>query len=275
MAMTGRRTGLLPLYSGASVAYQRWGQEGVSKGRRVLALHGWLDNSNSFAHLGPYLGSRGFDFVALDIPGHGLSSRLSPGTHFFPYCVEMLRAVMEQLRWDGEKSTLIGHSMGGAIAMVFNGCFPELVHKAVLIDQVGPLMHPSQFCADKLRTAIDARRAFELKGRKVKQYSSIEDTINARLRALTTYPGTQTLSREAALILMQRGVVTADKPDDAEDTGGEIHSEFRRNMQGPVIFRHDPQLLLPSYTYMSPEQVSFTDIEVRGLFLIALGFIIR
>ena len=153
--------------------------------------------------------------------------------------------------------------------MVFDGCFPELVHKAVLIDQIGPLMHPSQFCADKLRTAIDARRAMELKGRRVKQYASIEDTINARLRALTTYPGTQTLSHEAALTLMQRGVVSAECPDDAEDTGGEGHSEFKRNLQGPVVFRHDPQLLLPSYTYLSPEQaLSFAERIIAPVYVI-------
>ena len=45
---------------------------GPEDGQRVIALHGWLDNANSFARLAPLL--PGLRIVALDFAGHGLSA---------------------------------------------------------------------------------------------------------------------------------------------------------------------------------------------------------
>ena len=52
-------------------------------GPRVLALHGWLDNAASFLPMAPYL--RGFDLVALDLPGHGRSAHLGVGSDYSFY----------------------------------------------------------------------------------------------------------------------------------------------------------------------------------------------
>jgi len=64
----------LLLRDGSSIAFQRWGCSTNSK--KVLCLHGWMDNSNSFAHLGPYLSNLGYDVVAVDMVGHGRSSNV-------------------------------------------------------------------------------------------------------------------------------------------------------------------------------------------------------
>src|SRR5690606_31937171 len=55
----------------------RWGEPGMP---RVLALHGWLDNAASFVPLAPLL--PGLDLVAPDLPGHGRSTHLPPGTDY-------------------------------------------------------------------------------------------------------------------------------------------------------------------------------------------------
>jgi pimeloyl-ACP methyl ester carboxylesterase len=54
--------------SGLRVAYQAWGQGNPVK---VLCLHGWLDNSNSFNVLAPFLaqkgGLRSWQLIILDM----------------------------------------------------------------------------------------------------------------------------------------------------------------------------------------------------------------
>ena len=49
-------------------------------GLPVIALHGWLDNANSFARLAPRL--KGLRIVALDLAGHGYSEHRPPGAGY-------------------------------------------------------------------------------------------------------------------------------------------------------------------------------------------------
>jgi pimeloyl-ACP methyl ester carboxylesterase len=47
--------------------------------RTILAVHGWLDNCNSFSPIAPLLPLDDFRVIALDMPGHGLSDHHAPG----------------------------------------------------------------------------------------------------------------------------------------------------------------------------------------------------
>ena len=55
-------------HNGLNVSYQRWGEGNSIK---VLCLHGWLDNSNSFSYLASFLAPHTFEVVAVDHIGHG------------------------------------------------------------------------------------------------------------------------------------------------------------------------------------------------------------
>ena len=114
--------------SGLNIAYQRWGEGNPLK---VLCLHGWLDNSNSFALLGPHLARNNFEVVAVDHIGHGLSDHLPIPSVFASY-VGYVRGVMDALGWD--RSHICAHSMGAAISTIYAGCYPERVERMVLID---------------------------------------------------------------------------------------------------------------------------------------------
>ena len=46
----------------------------------LLCLHGWLDNAASFQPLMPYLAD--YHVIAIDWPGHGLSSHRSEDAHY-------------------------------------------------------------------------------------------------------------------------------------------------------------------------------------------------
>jgi alpha-beta hydrolase superfamily lysophospholipase len=72
--------GTFALLDGTSIAFQEWGNK-LSK-KKILALHGWLDNSNTHAYLAPYLAERGYHVVAFDYCGHGKSSHLPRGSNY-------------------------------------------------------------------------------------------------------------------------------------------------------------------------------------------------
>lgn len=213
-----------------------------------------MDNSNSFAYLGPYLAERDYHVAAIDLLGHGHSSHVPKGYmgHFQKY-VYHSKGISELLGW--EKMNLIGHSMSSGVAVMFSGTFPELFEKIVLIDILGPLAFPSDRSTKHLRTAILAEDKYYSKGDKpAKVYESLDAAIAARVATVSTYPGTQTLSREAAHHLLLRCVHSSFCS--LNMSRGCIGIGRESDLTGPVQFCHDPKLLLPSYSYLSPEQVS-------------------
>ena len=57
-------------------------QWGNPEGIPTIALHGWLDNANTFDRLAPLMPE--LNLVALDFAGHGLSTHRAEGVHYHP-----------------------------------------------------------------------------------------------------------------------------------------------------------------------------------------------
>lgn len=192
--------------SNCSLSYQQWGSHHSAK--KVLAIHGWLDNSNSFNFLGSYLADRGFHVVAYDNIGHGYSSHETASSNNYtmaPY-IGRCRDMIDHLKWN--KCSIVGHSLGAALATLFAGTHPEIVEKIVLIDGFAtPMTQPSEKAAVNLRKAIDSERKYctrQLTKSGPKNYPTVHDAITARLSSVATYPGKQFLSFEAASMLVAR-----------------------------------------------------------------------
>ncbi len=114
--------------SGLRLTARTWGD---SEGAPTLALHGWLDNANTFEHLAPLLPE--LDIVAPDFAGHGFSSHRAPGVHYTSFAdVQDVLAIANILGW--ERFNVIGHSMGASVATELAGLFPERILRAVMID---------------------------------------------------------------------------------------------------------------------------------------------
>ncbi len=99
------RKGYFTLVDGFKIAYQEWG---IESSKKVIALHGWQDNSNSFSILGPYVASKGFHFLAFDHHCHGLSSH-GP-SHYslkFTKYINHVKEITSILQW--QKPIVIGH----------------------------------------------------------------------------------------------------------------------------------------------------------------------
>ena len=110
-----------------SIQAKIWGKVG---GRPVLGLHGWLDNANTFDKLAPLL-PEDVHFVAIDLPGHGKSSRKPKGVSTYDWVVDIKR-VVTHLSW--KKFSLICHSMSGLYGTLYAGTFPMEVENLILLD---------------------------------------------------------------------------------------------------------------------------------------------
>src|SRR3954471_1363642 len=99
-------------------------------------IHGWLDHAGSFDRLAPLLPGR---TVAVDQRGHGDSSWAGAGAfyHFVEYLAD-LDGLLRELQLPGPVR-LVGHSMGGAVSLLYAAARPELVAHVTLLD-AAPLL---------------------------------------------------------------------------------------------------------------------------------------
>lgn len=130
---------------------------------------------------------------------------------------------------------------------MYASIFPEKIAKLVLIDGIGPLVREADSAVHFLKKAVEAEvKANASIGRPAKVYSRINDAIDQRILAVKEYPGKQFISRESVISIIARAVKAVDNPTD---------QELKEDFGGPVQFRHDRRLLLPTYIYPSREQV--------------------
>ena len=119
------------LPDGMRVAYRESGTE--QTGPTVVVLHGWGASSAAVASIQRCLEAE-HRTIAPDLPGFGASDRPPRAWGSADYAA-LVRRFLEQLGI--ERASLIGHSRGGAIAIVLAATAPELVDKLVLVDSAG------------------------------------------------------------------------------------------------------------------------------------------
>jgi pimeloyl-ACP methyl ester carboxylesterase len=146
---------------GLTLAAAVWGAPGE---RPVLASHGWLDNASSFELLAPHL--PGCEIVALDLAGHGFSDFRSPDSAYNLWQdVGDLLDVADELAWP--RCTLLGHSRGAGISLLFAATFPERVDKVILLEGGVPLTAEANEAPAGLAEALREARALRGKSGRV------------------------------------------------------------------------------------------------------------
>jgi len=187
--------------SGINLAAKIWGDE-VGPDIRILALHGWQDNSGSFDLLAPMIVKASpvpIQVVCLDFAGHGRSDHRRNGVYEeSDYLFDLIDVVL-RLRW--RKFTVIGHSMGGAQGLLLAAALHDRVDRLVLIDTVGPWSRSPDQTIKSYRKAVSeyvenatpTRREFKTRREGAE-----------RLLSLNRF-----LSPRSAEILMRRGMVAS------------------------------------------------------------------
>lgn len=231
---------------GLRLAARVWGP---AAGKPILALHGWLDNAATFDLLAPRFPEH--RFVAVDCPGHGLSEHVPHcGGYNFPDWVPLPFDVADALGWTS--FTLLGHSMGAAIASLAAGVLPERVEKLVLLDALGPLTAEDEMAPHSFRKHLESRKHVP------RQPTIYPDLEAAAQRQKQAVPG---LSLQGALRLVQRGTQPAPGgvtwradprlrlPASLRLTEGQLRA-ILRNIRAPVLllepqdgYQFDPQLM--------------------------------
>src|SRR5687767_15759387 len=129
--MVGRRTEIPTekiSWHNNEIVFRRYGQ-----GEAVILLHGIAGSFDTWTPVLPELG-RSCYAVAPDLLGHGRSAK-PRGDYSLGAYVTGLRDLMEAL--EIPSATIVGHSLGGGIAMQFAYQFPKRCERLVLVDSGG------------------------------------------------------------------------------------------------------------------------------------------
>ncbi len=216
-------------------AARAWGRPDAPP---VLALHGWLDNAASFDGMAPLLAE--LQVFALDLAGHGCSEWRPAGVHYhFVDFVEDVARVADALGW--ERFSLLGHSLGAAIASFAAAVMPERIERLALIEGLGPLAGEPE--RGPIAHAQAIRQMRELPSKRLPVYADLDQAARAREAA-------GDLSHQSARILSLRGT---------------------RELADGLTWRSDPRATFRSPHYLSEPQVLayLRRIEAPTLLIVA------
>jgi pimeloyl-ACP methyl ester carboxylesterase len=137
---------VLTMLLGGRAFAERYGESPA----KVLALHGW---GRTRADWNATL--RGYDALALDLPGFGATPAPDSGWSTTEYAGWVRECLGDTARSGGDRPVLVGHSFGGRVAVRLAATNPELVRGIVLTGV--PLLRP-QTAAEKPALGFRALR---------------------------------------------------------------------------------------------------------------------
>lgn len=190
------------------IAALEWGSQKAPK--KLLCIHGWLDNAGSFERLIPFIldhndNAEKYHIVAIDHPGAGLSSHKPSGSEYtsFSTIIEM-RRVIRELAWD--RFSLMGHSLGGHYSFLFSCIYSHQVESLISIDCEHPISSGTQnwdvFLANSIEEIFKHEYTFSddpTTNIRVPVYSH-EDAIKRLMDAHSN-----SLTKDSAEVMLKRG----------------------------------------------------------------------
>lgn len=102
----------------------------VGRGKPVVVLHGLFGSSRNWTAIARRIAQQGFRVIAADLRNHGDSPH-DPRMGY-PLMAEDVARVIEARA--GGRAAVLGHSMGGKVAMVLALTRPSLVERLVIVD---------------------------------------------------------------------------------------------------------------------------------------------
>lgn len=100
---------------------------------RVFAVHGWFADRSAYATVLPDLDRHSFTYALVDLRGYG-EARHAAGAYTTAEAAADLVELADRLRWD--RFSVIGHSMGGAVAQRLVAAVPDRLRRMVGVSPV-------------------------------------------------------------------------------------------------------------------------------------------
>jgi pimeloyl-ACP methyl ester carboxylesterase len=142
---------------------------------KLFMLHGWMDVSASFQFVVDTL-QQDWHVIAPDWRGFGLTTGSQVESYWFPDYIADLDALLTHYSPD-QAVNLVGHSMGGNIAMVYGGVCPERIAKLINLEGFGLPMSQAKEAPGRYRNWLAQIRQPET----LRDYASRAE-VQARLQ---------------------------------------------------------------------------------------------
>lgn len=126
-------------------------RQDVGKGNPLVLLHGMFADGSQWETIAKIL-SKDYRVIVVDLLGHGRSPRPKNAKYTDKEHVEALRDTLESLGAINN-STIVGYSMGGAVALAYSSAYSESVEQLYLISTPFYLQ-PEQMIPNKYAGSI-------------------------------------------------------------------------------------------------------------------------
>lgn len=193
----------------------------------ILAMHGWQDNAASFDNIAPLI--KKSPILAIDLPGHGLSSWLPPGFMYTELIYFLLiKRIKRYFAW--EKIKIMAHSLSATTTYWYAATFPTELQYVIALDTFKFPSVDATMYATIFGNAVDA--FFKIDEREDVKPSYMPSEIIKKASASIMV----NMDESSYKILMTRG--TTQKED------------------GMYVVNRDPRLrVLPIHSMFSREQI--------------------
>ena len=152
--------------------YVDWGNEDAPP---MLLVHGGRDHCRNWDWVAERLRDD-YHIIAPDLRGHGDSQWvIGGGYNQIDYVYDISQLLSQK---NMTPTTIIGHSLGGSISLLYSGLYPKTVTKLVSIEGMGP---PPAMIKERIEQPMEDRLHLwvnelrKLSGRIPKRYPSLEE----------------------------------------------------------------------------------------------------
>jgi pimeloyl-ACP methyl ester carboxylesterase len=223
---------------GLKIHYTEWGDPEADT---AIFIHGIRDQGITWTFLLSALASVGCPLkhaVAIDLRGHGDSEwSNSRGGYQHEDFLYDVAALIRHL--NKTPVTVIGHSLGGSMALLYAGSFPETVNKLVLLESVGPFAKEDaevpELMAERLQGGKKARPTI---------YKSVEDAAKAIKKRFHLIP---------------------------EEVCSHMAEHGTKRLSSGVTWKYDPSFRFRSTTILSEGQIAAFIDRVQCPMLMVYG----